>query len=110
LTTPNDQLSTDALPSGDYPPAANLRAKLENYPLPVIVPGTVDPTTLTADKLAKQALDLLATFNSALDALRKTETPESRFFPGQIYRKDAPTLTWHLRTFTSPSVVAASLL
>ena len=108
LTTADGQLSTDTLPSSDYPPAASLRTKLENYPLPVVAPGTVDPAALTGDILTKHALDVLATFNSAL-AANDSEALQNCFFAGQAYWKDALALTWHLRTFTSPDVASAHL-
>jgi hypothetical protein len=64
---------------------------------------------MSADEATQQALLVLSSLNAAL-AAADTDALEGCFFLGQAYWKDSLALTWHLRTFTSPGVIAASLL
>lgn len=93
----------------EYPPRADLLKMMAQQPLPVIAPGTVDAASLADDEPTKQALAVLEAFNAAL-AADDDEALESCFFADQSYWRDQLALTYHLRTFTTPSVIAASLL
>lgn len=93
----------------EQPRAADLRAMCRALPLPVVAAGTVDPDGIpdeVAAKLASDALDRLSAALAADDA----QQLEGCFVEGQAYWKDQLALTCHLRTFTTPGVIAASLL
>lgn len=94
---------------GEYPPAADLRTKMRERPLPTIAPETVDPAVICSGEATSQALAVLGRLNVAL-ASDDAVALENCFFPDQAYWKDELALTWHLRTFTSPPAIAASLL
>lgn len=88
----------------EFPPKADLRKMCSRYPLPVIAPGTVEP--MSSKEATKIATAVLKSFNDALsrgDAV----TLESTFYSGQAYWKDQLALTYHMRTFTTPSIAAA---
>lgn len=78
-------------------------------PLPVIAPGTVDSDAMGGSEPLKAALTVLDEFNAAL-AADDAEKLKTCFFPEQAYWKDQLALTYHLRTFATPSAVAASFL
>lgn len=82
---------------------------LAQHPLPVIPPGTVDPASMAGDEPTKQALAVLKTFNAAL-AADHADALESCFFAEQAYWKDHLALTYHMRTFYSPGIIASALL
>jgi hypothetical protein len=82
---------------------------MKAHPLPVIAEGTVDPTIMSGDEATRQALVVLGSLNEAV-AAADADALEGCFFPGQAYWKDSLALTWHLRTFSSPGVITASLL
>ncbi|KAK0665625.1 hypothetical protein QBC41DRAFT_367472 [Cercophora samala] len=92
------------------PEAADLRQKLAEYPLPTVDPGAFqEPSSLTPLEAKKIAHDVLLTFNTALmnsdlDALSNCFCTEQAFW------RDSLALTWHLRTFSTPAVVAENLL
>ncbi|KAK4130698.1 FAD/NAD(P)-binding domain-containing protein [Trichocladium antarcticum] len=93
----------------EQPRAADLRAMCRALPLPVVAAGTVDRDGIpdeVAAKLASDALDRLSAALAADDA----QQLEGCFVEGQAYWKDQLALTCHLRTFTTPGVIAASLL
>ena len=90
-------------------PKGDLRKMMSQHPLPVIAPGTVDPASMDGEKPTEQALAMLKTLNAAL-AVEEPHMLESCFFPEQAYWKDQLALTYHLRTFVTPGIVAASLL
>lgn len=52
---------------------------------------------------------MLSELNAAL-AAEDAEKLKTCFFPEQAYWRDQLALTYHLRTFATPAVVAASLL
>ena len=82
---------------------------MAHQPLPTIPPGTIDPGSITGDEPAKLARTVLRRLSAALaddDAI----AVESCFFASQAYWKDQLALTYHLRTFTGPSAITASLL
>lgn len=81
----------------------------ERQPLPFIAPGTVDLASMSGNEPTKQALDLLSTINTALST-DDADKLAGCFYDGQAYWKDQLALTYHLRTFSSPGVIAAGLL
>lgn len=82
---------------------------MDEQPLPTLPPGLIDPASMAGDGATKQANDVLIRFNAAL-AADDAATLESCFYSSQAYWKDQLALTYHLRTFETPNVVAASLL
>ncbi|KAH9226022.1 hypothetical protein K456DRAFT_1934595 [Colletotrichum gloeosporioides 23] len=93
----------------EYPPLGDLRNMMAQNPVPVIAPGTVQEGSMGGEEPTKQAQFTLNAFNAALetrDAARLTEC----FFPNQAFWKDQLALTYHLRSFSTPSGVAAGLL
>ncbi|OKP13368.1 hypothetical protein PENSUB_970 [Penicillium subrubescens] len=103
-------IGNDASPSKDgYPPRGDLREMMDQNSLPMLAPGLIDPASMTGDAATKQAQLVLSTFNSAA-AANNYELLASCFFEGQAYWKDQLALTYHLRTFKSAGVIAASLL
>ncbi|KAL1629247.1 hypothetical protein SLS56_005470 [Neofusicoccum ribis] len=93
----------------EYPQAADLRKMMDQQPVPVVAPGTVDAASMAGEEPTKQAQAVLDAFNAAL-AADDAEALESCFFASQAYWKDALALTYHLRTFKDPGVIAASFL
>ncbi|ROW18112.1 hypothetical protein VPNG_00180 [Cytospora leucostoma] len=93
----------------DFPPEGELLKMQEQYPLPNIAPGTVDPAGLSEEEATKQALAALSTFNAALES-DNAEGLAGVFYDSQAFWRDQLALTYHIRTFASPSVVAAALL
>ncbi|KAH8809404.1 hypothetical protein F5884DRAFT_706884 [Xylogone sp. PMI_703] len=82
---------------------------MSQQPLPSISPGIINTVSMDAEEPTNQALAVLTTLNTAL-ATNNAEMLESCFFSGQAYWKDILALTYHLRTFTTPFAIAASLL
>ena len=78
-------------------------------PVPSIAPGTVDPDSMAGDEPTKQARAVLDRLSAAL-AADNVEMLEGCFFPTQAYWKDQLALTYHLRTFSTPGIIAASFL
>lgn len=95
--------------SVEDPGKGDLRKMMSQNPLPTITPGTVDPASMGEGAPTKQALAVLQILNAALVS-RDVQTLEGCFYPGQAYWKDLLALTYHTRTFSTPSVIAASLL
>ncbi|KAE8153297.1 hypothetical protein BDV25DRAFT_169181 [Aspergillus avenaceus] len=98
-----------SLSQDEYPPKADLRAMMAEKPLPALAPGLVDQASMVGDEPTKQAKDVLSRFNTAL-ADNDVEALENCFFADQAYWKDQLALTYYLRTFATPGVVAAALL
>jgi hypothetical protein len=82
---------------------------MARHPLPVVPHEGVPEEATTGNGPTNQALAVLRTLSAAL-ASDDANALENCFLPDQAYWKDALALTWHLRTFTSPGVIAASLL
>lgn len=82
---------------------------MDQNPLPVIAPGTVDSGSLAGDDPTKQALSVLYKFNNAL-AADDPGALKSLFYASQAFWKDALALTYHLRTFSKPASISANLL
>jgi hypothetical protein len=93
----------------EYPAKGDLRTMMSQNPVPTITPGTVDPASMGDGEPTKQARAVLQTLNVALVS-NDAQTLESCFYPGQAYWKDLLALTYHTRTFSTPGVIAASLL
>lgn len=64
---------------------------------------------MAGDEATKQANAVLNRLNAAL-APDDAATLESCFYADQAYWKDQLALTYHLRTFKTPGVIAASFL
>ncbi|KAL2018126.1 hypothetical protein VTK56DRAFT_1256 [Thermocarpiscus australiensis] len=95
--------------SVEYPVKGDLRKMMSQNPIPTITPGTVDPASMGDEEPTKQARAVLQTLNVSL-ATNDAQTLESCFYPGQAYWKDLLALTYYIRTFSTPGVIAASLL
>lgn len=93
----------------EYPPQVDLREMMAQNPLPVIAPGTINPDSMAGEEPTKQALTVLRAFNNAL-AADDAKALERCFFTKQAYWKDQLALTYHLRTFSNPAVIAANCL
>ena len=81
----------------------------DKQPVPIIAPGTVDPTSMAGDEATKAALAVVDALNAGLVS-GDAKLLEDLFFPGLVYWKDALALTYHLRTFMGAGVIAAALL
>ena len=93
----------------EYPPKADLRRMMAEQPLPSIPASIIDSDYMTSEECTKNACDTLSFLNTALKS-DDHEMLERCFYTTQTYWKDELALTYHLRTFTTPSVIAASLL
>ncbi|KAE8332816.1 hypothetical protein BDV39DRAFT_199816 [Aspergillus sergii] len=93
----------------EHPQRADLRQMMAQRPLPTIPLGTIDPSSMAGDEPVKQARAVLDRLSAAL-AADDAIALESCFFASQAYWKDQLALTYHLRTFSGPSVIAAGLL
>lgn len=82
---------------------------LVEQPVPVMAAGAVDRAAMAGEEPAKQAQAVLDRLNSSL-AAGDARALEDCFLASQAYWKDALALTYHLRTFTTPGVIAAGLL
>ncbi|KAF9892283.1 hypothetical protein FE257_002060 [Aspergillus nanangensis] len=107
-------MSTDCLDAtissqDEFPPRADLRQMLARRPLPVVSPDLVDPISMSRDETMKQARTILSLVNDALSS-GDVKALASCFLPTQAYWKDQLALTYHLRTFNTPGVIAAALL
>ncbi|RSL96375.1 hypothetical protein CEP52_011498 [Fusarium oligoseptatum] len=96
-------------PSEEYPPAADLRTITAERPIPILPPDTLALISLEGDETRKRALDLLYNLNAALTA-NDPDALARCFFSEQAYWKDTLALTYHLRTFFTPRIIAANLL
>ncbi|KAI9712011.1 MAG: hypothetical protein M1820_001719 [Bogoriella megaspora] len=97
-----------ALLGAEYPRKANLREDVSR-PLPKVVPGTVDPASMSGGAATVQVRAVLEEFNAAL-ATNDVEKLAGCFYIEQAFWRDMVALTSHLRTFTTSRVVAAALL
>ncbi|KAH7464405.1 hypothetical protein FOXG_17115 [Fusarium oxysporum f. sp. lycopersici 4287] len=96
-------------PVGEYPPLADLRKMMADQPLPAVAPGTIDEASMAGEKPTQEARAVLDSFNAALVG-NHGPALAACFFPSQAYWKDNLALTCHLRTLTTPGVIAAGLL
>ncbi|OJJ70339.1 hypothetical protein ASPBRDRAFT_197053 [Aspergillus brasiliensis CBS 101740] len=93
----------------EYPRRGDLRRMMNQHPVPTLPPGLIDPASMAGDEATTQARAVLDTLNTALGT-GDVKTLEDCFYPDQAYWKDQLAFTWHLRTFSTPSTIAASLL
>jgi hypothetical protein len=82
---------------------------MAEQPLPVVAPGTIDLASIAGEEPTQQARAVLDRFSVALVG-NDAQALAACFFPGQAYWKDNLALTYHLRTLTTPGIIAASLL
>lgn len=101
--------TTITLNHDEYPAVADLRQMVRKLPLPVIAERTINPNFITNSKSTKLASLVLDNLNAAL-AADDAEAVQNCFYASQAHWKDQLALTWHLRTFTTPGAIAASLL
>jgi hypothetical protein len=99
----------DTLAHNEFPARVNLLEMLAQQPLPLLTPGLIDPASMAGDEPTKQAQIVLDRLNAAI-AGNNTEAIEDCFVADHAYWKDQLALTYHLRTFRTPGVIAASLL
>ncbi|KAI2778207.1 hypothetical protein F4815DRAFT_494773 [Daldinia loculata] len=95
-------------PGVEWPPKADLRKDIYK-PLPRIPPGTINPSVITGDIPTIQAKVVIDAFSNALLS-NDVKRLASCFHTEQAYWRDIVALTSHLRTFSTPSTVAAALL
>lgn len=93
----------------EFPPRVDLLKLMAQDPLPLLAPGMIDPGSMTGDEPIKQVQVVLDNLNSAL-ARNDAEALKDCFWKDQAYWKDQLALTYHLRTFKTPDIIAASLL
>ncbi|PYH35349.1 monooxygenase [Aspergillus neoniger CBS 115656] len=93
----------------EYPQRADLRRMMNQNPLPTLPLDLIDLSAMVGDEATIQARGVLGTLNSAL-ATGDMKALEVCFYADQAYWKDQLALTWHLRTFSAPRTIAASLL
>ncbi|KAF5618351.1 K+ transport flavoprotein [Fusarium sp. NRRL 52700] len=95
--------------SEPYPPAASLLQLFDERPIPVLPTKIVERISSKDIDPSGQATAVVKAF---YDALRDNDIRalQSCFFADQAYWKDALAFTYHLRTFYTPSVIAANLL
>ncbi|QPC76862.1 hypothetical protein HYE68_007614 [Fusarium pseudograminearum] len=102
--SPKDYKSDDV--DGDV---GDLRTLFDEHPIPVISPKTVSLISFKTHNELEQASIVVDAFNVAL-ANNDAIALQTCFFPAQGYWKDSLALTYHLRTFRGPEVIARSLL
>lgn len=80
---------------------------IAEHPLPSIDPGLVEAND--EKEVDCQADGVLDAFNAAA-AAGDAEALQACFFPPQAFWRDQLALTYHLRTFFGPSVIAEAFL
>ncbi|KAJ6021124.1 monooxygenase [Penicillium herquei] len=78
-------------------------------PLPKLAPGLVDPASMAGDQATIQTRAVLDQLNAAI-ANSDFKALEQCFYAEQAYWRDQVALTYHIRTFRTPGVIASSLL
>ncbi|KAK7543208.1 hypothetical protein IWX49DRAFT_600652 [Phyllosticta citricarpa] len=91
----------------EHPPKGELAQLMTQHSLPGI-PDDIDLKSMTGEEPTRQANEVLAKFNDALCS-GDLEGLKSCFHQQALF-KDELALTWHMRTFSSPAVIAAALL
>ncbi|KAK7538212.1 uncharacterized protein J3D65DRAFT_621335 [Phyllosticta citribraziliensis] len=89
------------------PPKGDLAQLMTQHSLPGIS-DDIDLRSLTGEEPTRQANAVLAKFDNALRS-GDLEELQSCFYQKALF-KDELALTWHMRTFSSPSVIAAAFL
>ena len=98
-----------SLSNDEFPPRVDLLELMAQNPLPLLAPGMVDLSSMADHEPTKQAQLVLDNLNIAL-ARNDVGELQDCFWKDQAYWKDQIALTYHLRTFKSPGIIAASLL
>ncbi|CAD0083617.1 unnamed protein product [Aureobasidium vineae] len=99
----------DASHHVQQPLKGDLRKLMKQYALPVLAPRSTNIDFEDGLEVTQHALTVLENFNAAL-ATNNAEALENCFFTEQAFWKDQLALTWHLRTFISPSKITSALL
>jgi hypothetical protein len=79
------------------------------YPLPTVPSGTVSAESIVGKEATIQAQTVLDALNAGL-AAKDPSAIAACFYSTQAWWKDSLALTYHLRTFLSPDVIAQALL
>ncbi|RAL16575.1 FAD/NAD(P)-binding domain-containing protein [Aspergillus homomorphus CBS 101889] len=82
---------------------------MAQHPLPALEANLIGTDTMTGDEPSIQTRAVLHRLNTALSS-NNVVALKSCFYASQAYWKDQLALTYHLRTFHSPGVIAAALL
>ncbi|GKU06592.1 unnamed protein product [Fusarium langsethiae] len=85
--------------------AADLRTLFEEHPIPAVSPSIAGLISFATRSELEQASIVVDAFNSAL-ANNDSVALQACFYPKQAYWKDSLALTYHLRTFRNPEVIA----
>ncbi|PYI07335.1 putative flavo protein [Aspergillus sclerotiicarbonarius CBS 121057] len=93
---------------GEFPPKADIRSMMARHPLPTIAPGTIDLVTMAGEEPTSRVHLVLDRFNAALAS--KDVKALGGLFADQAYWRDELALTYHLRTFSIPDIIAEALL
>ncbi|KAG8676498.1 hypothetical protein FPOAC2_02628 [Fusarium poae] len=86
----------------------DLRTLFDEHPIPILSQDTVSLVSFAKQGEVEQALVIVDAFNAAL-ANTDIAALQTCFFPEQNYWKDSLALTYHLRTFRGPEVIAKNL-
>lgn len=78
-------------------------------PLPTVPAGTVSPESMAGSEATVQAKAVLDSLNAAI-AAKDPGAVAACFYSSQAWWKDSLALTYQLRTFKTPDVVAQALL
>ncbi|KAF5571498.1 K+ transport flavoprotein [Fusarium pseudoanthophilum] len=95
--------------SDPYPRAASLLQLFDERPIPVLPPNIIGKISSEGVDPSDQATAVVKAFHDALKE-NDTQALQDCFFTDQAYWKDALAFTYHLRTFYTPTVIAANLL
>lgn len=82
---------------------------MKEHALPVVATVSAEFGTKDNFEVTQQALAVLQEFNAAV-ATDDAAALKSCFLTEQAFWKDQLALTWHLRTFMSPSRITSALL
>ncbi|KAK0383797.1 hypothetical protein NLU13_9708 [Sarocladium strictum] len=93
----------------EVPPRAALSTLMAENPLPTVPAGTVSPESMAGSEATVQAKAVLDSLNAAI-AAKDPGAVAACFYSSQAWWKDSLALTYHLRTFKTPDVVAQALL
>ncbi|CAF3616981.1 unnamed protein product [Fusarium graminearum] len=89
--------------------AGDLRTLFDEHPIPVVSPKTVSLISFKTHDELEQTSVVVDAFNTVLTN-NDAAALQACFFPAQSYWKDSLALTYHLRTFRGPEVIAKNLL
>jgi hypothetical protein len=92
-----------------HPSSGGLRTLFDEHPIPVLSPDTVSLISFGKHGELEQVSVVVDAFNEAV-ARNDIEALQTCFFTKQAYWKDSLALTYHLRTFRKPEVIAKNLI